>query len=188
MDHLLFLPPNMDYADQLKAYLAESQEVDNQPKGISGLHLYPDIAEWLAFLKLKARKETCPEGFVPDETYMTVREKDNRLVGMINIRMELTDFLRDFGGHIGYGIRPDERGKGYAPRQLALALERCRQVGLNPVLLTCRTDNVRSRRTILRCGGQYEDTRTKPDGEQMERYWITISNPLTDTPQEGESC
>jgi GNAT superfamily N-acetyltransferase len=85
---------------------------------------------WLEHLKAVSRKETVPNDWVISSTFFAVREHDGRIVGMLNIRHELNDFLRDYGGNIGYGVRPSERRKGYATRILQMALDYCRELGL----------------------------------------------------------
>ena len=108
---------------------------------------------------------------------MTVRESDGRLVGMVNVRHYFNDYLEQFGGHIGYSVRPSERRKGCAKEQLRLALSFCREtLGLDRVLITCYTSNEGSRRTILSAGGVYENTVHEPDRNvDLERYWISFS-------------
>ena len=142
--------------------------------GVGGLD-ERGVPAWLELLEKKSKPETCPEGLVPDSQFLCLRAADNRLVGMINIRHRLNEYLRDFGGHIGYIIRPGERGKGYAARQLQLGLIECAGLGIDPVLITCLDDNERSRRTILKGGGVYEDTREREDGRRFERYWIRLT-------------
>jgi predicted acetyltransferase len=77
-----------------------------------------------------------PENRVPAYTYFYVREDDNKIIGMINIRLALNDFLRNEGGHIGYCVRPTERNKGYATKMLKEALQFLKPIGLFTVILT----------------------------------------------------
>ena len=108
---------------------------------------------------------------VQADTYFLVEQE--RILGAINIRWTLNAYLENFGGHIGYGVRPSERKKGYATKMLKLALEVCQQRGLSKVLVTCDENNEASKRTILKCGGKYEDSRVL-EGEVVERYWIEL--------------
>ena len=165
--------PSLAYEDQILSYREEMWAADSHLHGVGGLDELT-VPEWLALLEKKSRPETCPEGLVPDSSFLCIRQADDRLVGMINIRHELNDYLLNFGGHIGYGIRPGERGKGYAHEQLRLGLIECCKLSLSPVLLTCLTDNERSRRTILHAGGLYEDTRQREDGSRFDRFWIHL--------------
>ena len=164
----------MAYEAQILAYREEMWAADGHHlMGVGGLDELT-VPQWLALLEKKSRPETCPEGLVPDSSFLCLRGADDRLVGMINIRHTLNGYLREFGGHVGYAIRPSERGKGYAISQLRLGLEECRKLGINRVLLTCLDDNARSRQTILKGGGVYEDTREREDGKRFERYWIHL--------------
>lgn len=94
------------------------------------------------------------DGRLPALTYFYVREEDERIVGMVNIRPVLNDFYRRECGHIGYCIRPTERGRGYATMLLRDALCFCQMMGLDEVLLCCRDDNPASAAVIRKCGGK----------------------------------
>lgn len=97
------------------------------------------------------------------------------ILGVAKVRHTLTPALEDVGGHIGYAIRPSERGKGYGTRILALTLERARDLGLSHVLLTCDTANTRSARVILRNGGVLTSEGYSPrTGARVSRYWIAL--------------
>lgn len=99
-------------------------------------------------------------------TFLWIVE-DETFLGFLAIRHELTPFLLEQGGHIGYAVRPSRRGQGIASWALEQSLPTAAELGIDPVLVTCDADNEASRRTILRCGGRYEDTRAG-----KERYWI----------------
>jgi predicted acetyltransferase len=109
---------------------------------------------------------------------MCIRENDNRLVGMIDIRHMLNDYLKSFGGHIGFSIRKSERRKGYAKEQLRMALLECKKLNLNQVLITCDKDNAASRKVIISMNGVFEnEVYDKFDNTITQRYWIqTESN------------
>src|SRR5262245_18517301 len=83
---------------------------------------------------------------------------DEEVVGFLAVRHELTPWLLEEGGPIGFSVRPSRRGQGHAGRALALVVRRARVLGLDRVLLTCDEPNVASARTIERNGGVYEDT------------------------------
>lgn len=84
-----------------------------------------------------------PESWVPDSTYWLVTDH-NRIVGAVNIRHSLTEHLFNAGGHIGYGIRPSERRKGYATKLLALSLEKAKQLNITKALVVCDEVNTAS--------------------------------------------
>jgi predicted acetyltransferase len=113
-----------------------------------------------------------PKGFVENSTYWLVDE-NNRIIGAIDIRHKLTSYLAFRGGHIGYGIRPSERRKGYASLMLSLALKECEAIGLSKVLITCSKSNVGSAKTIINNGGIL-DSEDIEDGDVFQRYWIYI--------------
>lgn len=100
---------------------------------------------------------------------------DSEIVGTIAVRHSLNDSLLKSGGHIGYGIRPSERRKGYGSEMLALALEKCRELGIEKALVTCDKDNIASAKTAQRNGGILENEVVEDDGNIVERYWITLS-------------
>lgn len=93
---------------------------------------------------------------------------------MVNIRHELSEFLLNFGGHIGQSIRPSERGKGYGTKQLMLAIEKCAKMGIENVLVTCNIENVASAKTIEKCYGELENI-VKNGDEILKRYWIDVN-------------
>lgn len=126
---------------------------------------------WLAQLAAESHWDTCPPGLVPQDTLFLVNA-ESRVCGAISIRHELTPHLLDFGGHIGAGIRPSERRKGYATQMLAMALPVARSLGIERALWTCTHDNIGSMKTVLACGGVLEDERTDPNGVVMRRYWL----------------
>ena len=91
------------------------------------------------------------------------------------IRHELIDFLRLFGGHIGYGIGPSERRHGYAKIQLALALPIARSIGIKKVLITCNDTNTGSAKTIESAGGVLEN-KVLEEGILTRRYWVPCAD------------
>ena len=77
------------------------------------------------------------------------------------------------GGHIGDGIRPSERRKGYATKMISLALEECKKLGMDKVLLVCDKDNIGSVKSIINNGGVLENVVLK-EGKLIQRYWIML--------------
>lgn len=119
------------------------------------------------------------KGLVPANTFFLIREDDNKIIGMIDIRYELNDYLRNFGGHIGYSIRPTERKKGYNKINLYLVLLEAKKYGLDKVLLTCADYNEGSRKTIKSFDGEFEkENLDKSDNEKVELYWIDVEKAL----------
>ena len=116
---------------------------------------------------------TTETGFVPDSTFICLDEDRNVMVGTVNIRHYLNDHLLKYGGHIGDGIRPSERRKGYATKMLGLALEECKKLGNNKVLLVCDKDNIGSVKSIVNNGGILENE-VSEENKLMQRDWVTI--------------
>jgi len=113
------------------------------------------------------------DGRVQSDTYFLVNTDINRILGAINLRYTLNDYLSKIGGHIGYGIRPSERQKGYAKYMLLNGLAICRNHGLSKVLITCDKLNIASAKTMISCGAILENEVTEND-EIIQRYWIHL--------------
>ena len=113
-----------------------------------------------------------PKGFVHSEYLWLVEGKE--YLGRVSIRHTLSDRLRQFGGHIGYEVRPSARRKGHATRMLGLALRRARELGIGPVLVTCDVGNYGSRAVIEANGGVLEGEFEVPQyhDKPIRRYWI----------------
>lgn len=176
MEPIKLIVPTEEYLDQVWAYRRECREADSSMDGCGPLRSSESKEQWLAHVRAYMDPATVPEGKVQATQFLAIRESDSRLVGMLQVRHTLNDYLRQFGGHIGYSVRPCERRKGYGKEQLRLALDFCkRTLGLDRVLITCKTENEASRRTILSAGGVYENTLHEPgQGIDLERYWITL--------------
>lgn len=112
-------------------------------------------------------------GLVQADTFFLVDGKNAYILGAINIRYELNDYLFNFGGHIGYGIRPSERRKGYASQMLELALIICGAKGMEKVLITCDRDNIGSAKTIINNGAILENE-VLEGNKVVQRYWIML--------------
>jgi predicted acetyltransferase len=112
--------------------------------------------------------------WVPMTTFWLVNHEDE-IVGVSRLRHRLTPSLLEDGGHIGYYVRPDYRGRGYGKIILTLTLQEARKLDIERALLTVRHDNIPSIRIIETSGGVMEDERTDPDGVRYRRYWIGLT-------------
>ena len=130
-------------------------------------------AQWLDKVERDLAGSDLPPGRVPATMLFAVVGDD--VVGRVHLRHELTDALLKEGGHIGYGVRPGFRRRGFATKMLQQGLEVARGLGIESALVTCDDDNPGSIRTIERCGGQLEDRRTREDGTLTRRYWIDLA-------------
>lgn len=111
--------------------------------------------------------DTLPEGFVLAKSYLIY--VDGGIVGVINLRLGTNDFILSYAGHIGYGIAPWERRKGYAKEALKKVLSIAQDYGMKKVLLTTDLDNIASQKVILSCGGVFD----KKIGDK-NLYWIHL--------------
>ena len=177
MEELVLLEPSSVYYDQIKEYRQEFLEAGDFMDGTSSLREYDNPSDWMEHIKIYSNQETIPEGKVPSTLFLCVRKNDNKLLGMIDIRHELNEYLYNYSGNIGYSIRPSERRNGYAKEMLRLALPYCRDnLGLSKVMISCDVGNEGSRKTILANGGVYKNTLHEPDEDiDLERYWISLS-------------
>ncbi len=132
-----------------------------------------DYHDFKLYLKnLEVKEET--EKLVPDSTYFALDTERNIFVGAVNIRHYLNKQLLLNGGHIGDGVRPSERRKGYATQMIRLALEECRKFGIKKVLMVCNKDNIGSAKSIINNGGVLENEIPSEDGKIDQRYWINL--------------
>lgn len=113
------------------------------------------------------------DGLVPDSTFFCLDEERDRIVGAVNIRHYLNDALLLNGGHIGDGVRPSERRKGIATKMIALALDECKKLNIDRVLMVCDKANVGSAKSIQNNGGVLENE-IIVDGIVEQRYWINL--------------
>ena len=112
-------------------------------------------------------------GLVPDSTFFCLDEDRDIMVGAVNIRHYLNEALLQSGGHIGDGVRPSERRKGIATQMIGLALQECKKLGIDRVLMVCDKDNVGSAKSIMNNGGVLENE-VVVDGCVEQRYWIAL--------------
>lgn len=132
-----------------------------------------DFHDFDHYLEVLGAQPAPQSGLVPDTTLFCLDRDRNIFVGAVNIRHYLNDGLLRTGGHIGDGIRPSERRKGYATAMIALALEECRRLGIRRVLMCCDRDNIGSAKSIIRNGGVLENE-VEEDGHITQRYWIQL--------------
>ena len=168
------IEPTMEYDVQIQAYRSEfSPEMSMDGSG--GLRDCERTEEWLQKVELFKDPNTVPKDKVQATQYIYVREQDQKVVGVLQIRHYLNELLATWGGHIGYSVAPSERRRGYATEMLALALQKCKELGISRVLITCFPENEGSRRTILKNGGVYESTIYIDElNKKVERYWIDL--------------
>ena len=164
-----------DYQKQLNEMLGEwivfnaSHDTNRSPWAIFK-NDYHDFEKYLENLDFKELKD----GHVPTSTFFALDVERNIFVGAINIRHRLNERLLLDGGHIGDGVRPSQRQKGYATEIIRLGLQECKKLGINRVLMVSDKDNIGSRKSITRNGGILENE-IEADGKIEQRYWIDLS-------------
>ncbi|WP_315076575.1 GNAT family N-acetyltransferase [uncultured Clostridium sp.] len=173
MNRIELILPSKELKEKIMDYKKEFIINRDNMDGTAGLKNAPNFESWLDAIKDNSTEETVREGFVPSSTYLAIRKSDKKIVGMIDIRHSLNDYLLNFGGNIGYSIRKSERRKGYAKEMLSLALDECRKFNIDRVLITCYKDNIASAKTIISNDGILENEVLEKD-KITQRYWIDL--------------
>lgn len=177
MEHLKLIKPSIEYKEAGIDYVNEHYVYNSPINGCGGLNRYlNDYEGWLK--KLENDISNPDPGRVHSLSYYLVRESDNKIVGMVNIRLELNERLLRCGGNIGYGIRPSERRKGYNKINLYLALEICQNYGLEEILLDCNANNIGSKKSMEALGGILVSDYIDREESHCLKYKINVSKSL----------
>lgn len=173
MDKIALVRPTMDMQAEALAY--KQAHFDFGETVIDGSELLDrieDYGEWLARVTANAKEDTVAPDWVLTDTFFAVRESDQHIIGIIDLRHQLKGFLQDFG-HCGYSVRPSERNQGYATEMLAQICAIAKAQGLTELQLAAEPDNRPSVRTIEKNGGVY--CRSFPFGDGMaDVYMISL--------------
>ena len=183
MDKFYYEKPSMSRKNEIIEYLDEFVEYESDINGAGSLD---KIYEGYSFeealdrcLKMKDEDFAKSVGRCPGNTFLLIRESDNRIVGTLNLRWNLNEEMLRFGGHIGYGIRPTERRKGYNKINLYLGIVEAKKVGLEKVMLDCDVNNIGSDKTLKALGGVLERTEIDPsDGILTNVYWFNVDDTI----------
>lgn len=174
MDKLILELPTMKREEEAIEFIAEFRKFDSKINGTGGLDS-SEYSQWLKKTTDYSKGLNVPNNKVPATTYFVVRESDDKIVGMVNLRHTLSEFLIKHGyGHIGYSIRPTERRKGYATELLRLTLEECKSLGIKDVYIGCYKDNIGSYRTIEKNGGTLLREHLDEDGLWNYEYLVKL--------------
>lgn len=175
MDQLMLLKPGKEYAEGIfryrNAFIISGDSMD----GTGSLYRMPDPDTWLEQVTDLSRPETTPEDWVTTSQYICVRPYDNKLVGMIQLRHSLNEYLEQYGGHVEFSVLPEERGKGYATWMLKNTFRYARDFAINRLILAVEPKNAPGKRVIEKNGGVLMDTVLDPEYEiELERYFINL--------------
>lgn len=175
MFEIKLVSPTQEHEKAALEYVKEHfncNEVDLH--GGAMLEKTKSYAKWLEQLEKNSDEKTVTPEWVMSSTFFVIRKSDGKVIGMIDIRHHLNTFLAEYGGHIGYGVRPTERGRGYGIQILQLGLAYCEKIGLAKVMVACYKENEASSKTIRTCDGILEREFLYTDGKIVQIFWITI--------------
>ena len=184
MDRLFLEVPSINRKKEALEYLDENIKDDSLLNGTGSMSMClkgTTYEEWLLELEKRNDLEYLKKiNRCQSKTFFVVRENDNKIVGMINVRFNIPKkLLNTWASHIGYGIRPTERRKGYAKIALYLALLEEQKLGEENVLLVCSVDNIGSNKTILALGGKLEKTKLDEyDNTMTNYYWFNVKETI----------
>lgn len=152
--------PSKRHEQQAIEYIQEFYDFQSEIYGAGSLQLFLKEGTydgWLEKLIADLDIANISAGKVPAITYFYMNSSDaDRIIGMINIRLTVNDFLRKEGGHIGYSIRPTERGRSYGTNMLKMALAACKTIDLREIIITCDKNNAASAKVAKNNGGVLE--------------------------------
>lgn len=167
-EKLKFRLPTAEDAAEYISYRQAFLDAGSSMDGTGPMRRTPDPMEWLAINAQYADPATVPEGKVQSTQFVCERVSDGRIVGMLQVRLALNDYLLHYGGHIGYSVRPDERRKGYASWMLAQGLDYCRSMGLRK----CSSPaSIRTRRAAGRSCARAAYTRAPSTSRTRMKIW-----------------
>lgn len=163
-----FILPTEQNREDVLAFYGEFEKNNETCIGFGG---YKDFDKWLTGMNNRRAGKDLPEGYVRENFYLCY--KNGEMIGVFNLKFELTEFLLNYGGHIGYAVRPSRRNCGLATEMLRKGLEIARELKINPVLCVCDNDNYASEKVIIKNGGVLENEIFDPnDNVTVKRYWI----------------
>ena len=166
----------IDYVNEFALYNSETNGMGSLRKILEG-YTFEQALEMC--LRMQDEEYAKKLGRCQSKTFLLIRENDDRITGAINVRWNLPESMKQFGGNIGYGIRPTERRKGYNKINLYLGLIEAQKLGLNLVMLDCDVTNLGSVKTMQALDGKLERTEVDPsDGILTSVYWFDVNETI----------
>ena len=174
--NLALILPSMEHENIVwsyrNAFIIKNESID----GGAGLQEARSFYEWLMKNERNRAEVTVEQNFVPATTYLVFdMDCNKKLIGTIDIRHRLNDYLFKFGGNIGYSVNFEFRNNGYGKAMLKTALLKCKKYDMKRALITCYDDNIASQKIIEYNGGVLENI-VEHAGKRTRRYWIELSN------------
>jgi Predicted acetyltransferase len=185
MDEIELQLPTLQH--KIAAENFKSEFLEMQEPVIYGSALFDkmEYEQWLTLNTNNRQESTVSFGWVTATTFFAVRKRDLKIVGVIDIRHNLeNEFLTQYGGHVGYSVRPSERKKGYATEILKMGIEYAKTLNIENLMIACFSDNIPSIKTIIKCGGVLSETKLYTNGQLVNIpnseeklvniYWIDL--------------
>lgn len=170
---LSLIKPSIENKRDAGFFMNECLELDGVVHGGGGMDICSTYEKWLLFLEQKRKKETLPKGYVLSETWFAMPKDDDKIIGIVDIRKELNEKLSWGGGNIGLSIRPHMRGEGLGKELLNLGIERCKELHMDRILLTCEEENLRAANMIMGCKA-VEEVNKEAMAEGFRRFWLSL--------------
>ena len=169
---LQLVRPTADMKEAALEYKYEHFEYgDKEINGSELLDKMDSYEEWLVSVTNNTSPDTVNPAWVVTDTFFAVNE-EGRIVGIIDLRHSLNEFLQDFGNS-GYSVRPAERRKGYATEMLRQLKDVAREAGLKELHMATFQDNIASVKTIVKNGGVLE-REFEAEGKPADMYLIRL--------------
>ena len=184
MEKFYLEEPTIERKNEALEYLNEFIQFGSELNGTGSMDRCLDGWTYEEFLIEKEKRKDKDYAYsinrCPSKTFFFIRQSDNKIIGMINIRYNITEELLEKGAsHIGYSVRPTERQKGYNKIQLYLGLLEIQKIGEKRILLDCTVDNIGSNKSILSLGGELEKTELDINDNTMTNYyWINVDKAI----------
>ena len=183
MDRFYFERPSLERKEAIIEYFNEFVEHHSQIHGAGSLdrflkgYTFEEALE--RCLRMEDKEYASQFGWCVGKTLLMIRESDDKIIGILNIRWDLNEAMLRFAGHIGYSIRPTERRKGYNKINLYHGLKEAKQIGLDRVMVSCNVSNIGSEKSILALGGVLERCGLdEGDDEETKVFWINVDESL----------
>lgn len=171
MSQLIITKPTLAHKEAILTFRREFNAVFDELHGANELNSFTDggFVGWLTYINAPSGTQWFEYEKVADSTYIALLGET--VVGIMNVRHHLTEFLLNYGGHIGYSTHPDYQGQGIATAMLGFGVQELKNLGVDKVLVTCADDNVASAQVIVKNGGVLDNV-VMVGNKKVRRYWV----------------